>query len=301
MILDSTTAAAAYGLRKLRTAYAGNCITVRRSSDNTTQAIGFSGDDLDTASLLSFCGAGNGFTVTWHDQSGSGFDVTQPTNANQPQIVSGGSLITQGGRPTMLFDSTDFFVATGSALGMFQNVSYGEVYSIARNTATTGNRYLFQFATALGNNRFALNFGRVNANRVEINGRRLDADSLFAAESGSAASNNLAQFTALALWASSDAYVRQNGVQVAVNTSASTDGATSNTASSSGTIGTLGAVASVENISEVILFNTDQSSNRAAIELEQMIYYGLAAADIRLVGNSPLIQSCRLHSKLIGA
>jgi hypothetical protein len=28
------------------------------------------GNDLDTASLLTFCGAGNGFVTTWYDQSG---------------------------------------------------------------------------------------------------------------------------------------------------------------------------------------------------------------------------------------
>jgi len=32
---------AAFSLRKLRTAYAGSCIKVRRSSDNTTSNIGF--------------------------------------------------------------------------------------------------------------------------------------------------------------------------------------------------------------------------------------------------------------------
>lgn len=45
----------AYSLRKLRCAYAGNAINVRRSCDNTTTDIGFnSSGDLDTIALKSF-------------------------------------------------------------------------------------------------------------------------------------------------------------------------------------------------------------------------------------------------------
>ena len=48
-------AAAAYSLRKLRAAYSGSAVRVRRSSDNTEQDIGFTTQgELDTSSLLSF-------------------------------------------------------------------------------------------------------------------------------------------------------------------------------------------------------------------------------------------------------
>ena len=57
-------AAAAYSLRKLRAAYSGSAVRVRRSSDNTEQDIGFTAQgELDTASLLSFVNAsGNAYT-----------------------------------------------------------------------------------------------------------------------------------------------------------------------------------------------------------------------------------------------
>ena len=72
LLLDTyPSAAVAYSLRKLRTDYSGNAIRVRRSSDNAEQDFGFSGNDLDTASLLTFCGACNGFITTWYDQSGN--------------------------------------------------------------------------------------------------------------------------------------------------------------------------------------------------------------------------------------
>lgn len=59
LLLDQVTgAAAAYSLRKLRNAYTGSAVRVRRSSDNSEQDIGFSGNDFDTATFSSFVGAG---------------------------------------------------------------------------------------------------------------------------------------------------------------------------------------------------------------------------------------------------
>lgn len=95
-------AAAAYSLRKLRDLYTGSAIRIRRSSDNTEQDIGFDIlGNLNTSALTTFCGSGNGFVTTWYDQSGNGLNVTQTTAANQPQIVSSGSIITDGGKPSI--------------------------------------------------------------------------------------------------------------------------------------------------------------------------------------------------------
>jgi SPP1 family predicted phage head-tail adaptor len=100
-------AAAAYSLRKLRTAYTGSAITVRRSSDNTEQDIGFVADELDTVSLLAFCGVGDGFVTTWYDQSGNARNVEQTTLVNQPKIVSSGSLILENGKVSISYDGTN--------------------------------------------------------------------------------------------------------------------------------------------------------------------------------------------------
>ena len=57
LLLDTYTGAAvAYSLRKLRTAYTGAAIRVRRSSDNAEQDINFVGGDLDTTSMINFVG-----------------------------------------------------------------------------------------------------------------------------------------------------------------------------------------------------------------------------------------------------
>ena len=112
LLLDTyTSAAVAYSVRKLRNSYSGSSIRVRRSSDNAEQNIGFNGVDLDTSSLLSFVGANNGFITTWYDQSGNGNNAVQTTAANQPIIVSGGTLLTLSGtgvsRPILRFDGVN--------------------------------------------------------------------------------------------------------------------------------------------------------------------------------------------------
>lgn len=60
-ILDqlSVAPAVAYSLRKLRTAYTGSAIRVRRSLDNAERDIGFDGTNLDTTALQNFVGSQN--------------------------------------------------------------------------------------------------------------------------------------------------------------------------------------------------------------------------------------------------
>jgi hypothetical protein len=112
-----TGAAAAYSLRKLRTAYTGSAIRVRRSNDNTEQDIGFtSSGDLDTASLKTFVGANNAFVTTWYDQSGNARNATQSTAANQPRIVVLGVIERLESKPSIFFRSTNIHYLTHSVI-----------------------------------------------------------------------------------------------------------------------------------------------------------------------------------------
>lgn len=105
LLAEYPGAGAAYSLRLLRSGYLGSAIRVRRASDNTEQNIGFVNNELDTSSLTSFCSGTNGFVTTWYDQSGNGYNATQSTAANQPQIVSSGSIIINNGKPTIDFSN----------------------------------------------------------------------------------------------------------------------------------------------------------------------------------------------------
>ena len=119
-LLDTYTgAAAAYSLRQLRSGYTGSAIKVRRASDNTEQDIGFSNNELDTTSLASFCSGTNGFVTTWYDQSENGYNATQTTAANQPQIVSSGSVILENGKPSVSFNGSTWHLEGNSLSSVF--------------------------------------------------------------------------------------------------------------------------------------------------------------------------------------
>jgi hypothetical protein len=106
-----------FSLRKISSSYNGYCIKVRRSSDNTLLDIGFNGEDLDTSSLLSFVGGGNGFVHTWYDPQ-NGYHATQSYPAYQPQIVNGGVLNTKGGKAACLWTLSNSMVVTVPAQDM---------------------------------------------------------------------------------------------------------------------------------------------------------------------------------------
>jgi hypothetical protein len=101
-------ASVAYSFRKLRAGYTGACIRVRRSSDNTENDIGFVNNILDTVALTNFCGAGNGFIINWYDQSGNSRNLsTLAPISSQPKIVSSGVVETVNLKPAILGDGID--------------------------------------------------------------------------------------------------------------------------------------------------------------------------------------------------
>jgi hypothetical protein len=104
-ILDTYPgASAAYSLRLLSNTYTGILVTVRRSSDDTTQ--GFTRAQIEgfgSGSLTAFCTGTNGFVTTWHDQSGNGNNATQSTQANQPQIVTNGAVNLLNSKPCLSY------------------------------------------------------------------------------------------------------------------------------------------------------------------------------------------------------
>jgi hypothetical protein len=173
-LLDQYPATVGYSLRRIRTAYSGACLRLRRSSDSAEQDIGFAGGVLDTASALSFCGAGNGFVATWYDQMGSN-NAVQATTTLQPQLVASGAMIVnEVGKPALRsVDSSavaigphlafdPWYVNSQSYVGMF--VSYSLLVSgsfpfivntspvdrgiVAVHNSTTRNIRLFAIRTS---------------------------------------------------------------------------------------------------------------------------------------------------------
>jgi hypothetical protein len=155
-ILDGLTAdlTYAYAPAWLNTSYTGNCIRVRRASDNAEQDIGFDGQDLDTAALTTFCTGTNCFLRTVYDQSGNGYDVVQTTTSNQPKIYdSSTGVLLSGGLAAFDFNS-----ANSQRLAATSNVSAGTPHFFGIHEVSAGayvgsinadNTYIYDFTTYL--------------------------------------------------------------------------------------------------------------------------------------------------------
>ena len=139
LLLDAYSgASAAYSLRKLNTAYTGYAIRVRRSSDNTSQDIGFVGNSLDTSAITTFVGSNDGYVSIWYDQSGNSKNATQVSLANQPQIVISGTLQTLNSNPTLYFDGSSRYLDCGYLNGGTKPADYS-TFALARYTLSSYN------------------------------------------------------------------------------------------------------------------------------------------------------------------
>jgi hypothetical protein len=140
-ILDlyNTNVERCYYLTLQRGAYYGSpCIRVRRSGDNSETNIGFNtSGNLDTASLTAFVIAGggtqNGFIVTYYDQSTNARNATQANNSKQAQIVSSGSLMTNGGLTITDYTvsgATGDYSATNQVLNAYTVYHYNQMAAL---------------------------------------------------------------------------------------------------------------------------------------------------------------------------
>lgn len=102
-LLDTyPNAAAAYSLRQLKSGIT-NVVRVRRSTDNTEQD--FTPTEITNGTLTTFTGSGDGFVTKLYDQSGNGNDTVQTVTGSQPTIVSSGLTILENGQPSLLFNN----------------------------------------------------------------------------------------------------------------------------------------------------------------------------------------------------
>lgn len=72
-------------LELLNNSYDGNCVKLRRSSDDVEFDFGFDSDGiLDYSAIDTWLSGSTAYVVTWYDQSGYGNNASQATPANQP-------------------------------------------------------------------------------------------------------------------------------------------------------------------------------------------------------------------------
>lgn len=133
---------AMFGFNKLRTAYTGSALKVERSSDGTTQDIGFDATGMfDAAALTAFVGGGTARLHTWYDQSGNGYDCTQTTDALQPVLQQDSN-----GYWYVYLNGTDF-VQQATFLGAPPSTVYGyALWQWPANGIVSGNSAAVTFA-----------------------------------------------------------------------------------------------------------------------------------------------------------
>lgn len=272
-LLDAYPGASlAFSLRKLRDAYTGPAIKVRRSSDNTELDIGFTAaGDLDESALTAFVGAGNGFVTTWYDQSLSVKNATQILSTQQPQIVSSGSIITENSKPAMFFDGGN---------DCFQILSYAPLanaYYMASVFRITGSltslKSILDF-TSTTNGGAALAYGNT-ANKLTPFAY-FNTPGVLQIVSGSADLNTLTHYLLSVQFISGNSETKINGVSDGILASTWTTPGTQNF-----TFSTIGYDQSSAGrhpqgrMQELLLYTADETSVRTNLENNIIDFWGI--------------------------
>jgi hypothetical protein len=165
--IKSTGASMAYSVRKLRLAYTGPAMKVRKGTGTAlaTANVSFNAAGVvDTGSIITVDSAGttSGYTVgatmslktfygsasifvrTWYDQSGNARHASQATLASQPRIVNAGTLDVSNAKASVYFNGSAMVLqATASAASVFDSGYIGTIAAVleANNANATSFGY----------------------------------------------------------------------------------------------------------------------------------------------------------------
>tara|TARA_S200002703_G_scaffold158940_1_gene170714 strand:+ start:1213 stop:2166 length:954 start_codon:yes stop_codon:yes gene_type:complete len=278
---DYSGAAAAYSLRLLSSTYTGDAIRVR--IDTTGQPeynIGFVNNELDTATLEDYCTGGlDAYVKTWYDQSGNGYDASQTTASNQPQIVSAGSTILENGKPSVQFDGIDNYITllnTASDGSNPLDINGDLLCSIVLRSLSNTSGYIFNNYQGSG----AYN-GRHTLWHQDPSGSNLTYETSY--DDNSSPSTLVSSALSLSQYLITNTRDKGGTNHIYINGTSNVNA--SDTASSDITsnvdwvIGARAVSTSQEvwngKLQEIILYPSDQSSNRTGIETNINDFYAI--------------------------
>ena len=260
----SGEAEVAYSVRRVAstTVYNGNCLRVRRPSDDAELDIGFVSDELDTTSLLTFVGSEKAFVSVFYDQSGNGNNAIMTSQQAQPLIADGGSVIVaSNGKPALQLDGVNDFLSLTTPLQVGQ--LFYESFVFERLTASVTTVSL---GTSLSTNPFVFQWSAGNRLESAMCQTGINTHASSQTQSGDFLATTRRE-------ADTDSVsMRLNGASVGSSTY------TVGLPSTLITIGTQKAATTVfmtGKFQELIYFNLDKSSSQVYIETNTNGYYNL--------------------------
>ena len=155
------SAAAAYSVRLLKSDYAGGLVEVagytttptfvenRAFLPDANNELSLASEDVGLTTTLGAWITDNsiteGYVRTWYDQSGNARNKQQTTASIQPQIISGGILITMSGKPSVQYNNDYFSNISGlegnAAISSFLVQQSSDLLYIFLTDALGGNNY----------------------------------------------------------------------------------------------------------------------------------------------------------------
>jgi hypothetical protein len=261
LLLDTYSGAAvSYSLRGLSTSYVNGPTPYAcqvRNSSNVPLNIGFvfnslTGEyELDVATLLAHCAGGNGFVDVWYTQSGNNYNATQIDALSQPQIVSSGSVILENGQPAVQFDGSDDFLSYTFSTNLLQPGTY---FVVNKNTSGIGIVSSDD------------SFSRWQIYRPIASPQPINIFSGSILSSGTSSNNQVLIYSLF------------NGLNsaIGINNNSAIIGDAGTQENSAIRLGVDSNVGWGQNkMQEVILYNSDQSSNRTSIETNINNFYSI--------------------------
>jgi len=211
--------------------------------------------DISNFQVTSFKGAG--LVETWYDQSGNNNHATQATAANQPKIVDAGSLLTAG----VTFDGGDSLSVSGEPVITASSSGVYSTFSV-QTIATSEEGYLY-------------------GNASTSNGSSLYATtSTFAATNKTSTLDNISRSSGQnllsAVYNNGDAGLLVNGAGTMTDTGTYNFSAgTSDFIIGNRNGGSASATFLTGSINEIIVYNSDELSNRTALETNINSHYSI--------------------------
>ena len=252
----------AYSLRYLNRDYTGDVFLGYHDGTAATQ--GFTPTEIADGTLLAWADGDHVRVKTLYDQSGNGNDATQSSRYNMPIVVLSGVMQTLNGLPTIRFDGSNDFIPLDSAL---PDINIGSCSAFAVGQYDSASVSAQEFILSLG--------------YTGGDGRWYVSQSTSGFNFGYGATWNAVTTTA-----DTDPHLfttiagsTQGDYQPFIDGTSKGSATLVSTASSGGYgIGGLNHATAYEldgNVSEVIVYSSDQSAKRVALEKNIMDYYAL--------------------------